>query len=74
MRTQTEILSSLLLCAPSFSSGGFFQSLQYTVNHEFFVAKIFSDNLACAKIKPTKYMRNINNNVVQDRLSKNYLT
>ena len=30
--------------------------------------------MACAKIKHTKYMRNINDNAVQDRLSENYLT
>ena len=46
----------------------------YTVNHECFVVEIFSDSLACAKIKRTKYMRNINDNVVQGCLSENYLT
>ena len=30
--------------------------------------------MACAKIKCTKYMHNINDNVVQGRLSENYLT
>ena len=30
--------------------------------------------MACAKIKRTKYMRNINDNAVQGRLSENYLT
>ena len=34
---------------------------------------IFSDSLACAKIKRTKYMRYINDNEVQGRLSENYL-
>ena len=29
--------------------------------------------MACAKIKRTKYMRNINDNAVQGRLSENYL-
>ena len=29
--------------------------------------------MACAKIKCTKYMRNINDNAVQGRLSENYL-
>ena len=46
----------------------------YTVNHEYFDVKIFSDSMACAKIKRTKYMRNINDNAVQGRLSENYLT
>ena len=41
---------------------------------EYFVVKIFSDSLACEKIKRTKYMHNINNNVVQGRLSENCLT
>ena len=30
--------------------------------------------MACAKIKRTKYMHNINENAVQGRLSENYLT
>ena len=44
-----------------------------TVNHEYFVAKIFSNRLACVKIIKTheNYMRN---NAVQGRLSENYLT
>ena len=29
--------------------------------------------MACAKIKRMKYMRNINDNAVQGRLSENYL-
>ena len=45
-----------------------------TVNREYFNIKIFSDSMACVKIKRTKYMRNINNNAVQGRLSENYLT
>ena len=45
-----------------------------TVNREYFVVKIFSDSMACTKIKLTKYMRNINDNAVQGRLSENYLT
>ena len=45
-----------------------------TVNREYFDFKIFSDSMACAKIKHTKYMRNINDNAVQGRLSENYLT
>ena len=49
-------------------------NIQYTVNHEYFDVKIFSDSMACAKIKRTKYMRNINDNAVQGRLSENYLT
>ena len=31
-----------------------------TVNRKYFDVKIFSDSMACAKIKRTKYMRNIN--------------
>ena len=45
-----------------------------TVNREYFDVKIFSDSMAYAKIKRTKYMRNINDNAVQGRLSENYLT
>ena len=45
-----------------------------TVNREYFDVKIFSDSMACAKIKRTKYIRNINDNAVQGRLSENYLT
>ena len=30
--------------------------------------------MACAKIKRTKYVHNINNNAVQGRLSENYIT
>ena len=45
-----------------------------TVNREYFDVKIFSDSMACAKIKRMKYMRNINDNAVQDRLSETYLT
>ena len=45
-----------------------------TVNREYFDVKIFSDSIACAKIKRTKYMRNINDNTVQGRLSENYFT
>ena len=33
-----------------------------------------TDSMACAKIKRTKYIRNINDNAVQGRLSENYLT
>ena len=39
-------------------------SILYTVNREYFVIKIFSDSLACAKIKRTKNIRNINDNAV----------
>ena len=45
-----------------------------TVNREHFDVKIFSDSMACAKIKRTKYLRNINDNAVQGCLSENYLT
>ena len=44
-----------------------------TVNREYFDVKIFSDSMACAKIKRMKYMCNINDNAVQGRLSENYL-
>ena len=30
--------------------------LAYTVNREYFDVKIFSDSMACAKIKRTKYI------------------
>ena len=43
-----------------------------TVNREYFDVKIFLDSMACAKIKRTKYMRNINDNAVQGCLSENY--
>ena len=49
-------------------------TISSTVNREYLVVKIFSDSLACAKIKRTKYIRNINDNAVQGRLSKNDLT
>ena len=42
----------------------------HTVNCEYFDVKIFSDSIAYAKIKHTKYMRNINDNAVQDCLSE----
>ena len=45
-----------------------------TVNREYFDVKIFLDSMACAKIECTKYMRNINDNAIQGRLSENYLT
>ena len=52
----------------------------YTANCEHFVVKIFSDSLACVKIKYAKihtyihiHIHNINDNVVQDLLSENYL-
>ena len=48
--------------------------LSNTVNCEYFDVKIFSDSMACAKIKRTKYMRYINDNAVQGHLSENYLT
>ena len=50
------------------------KGLATTVNREYFDVKIFSDSIVCAKIKGTKYMRNINDNEVQGRLSKTYLT
>ena len=50
------------------------KSCTATVNREYFDVKIFSDSMACAKIKRTKYMRNINEDAVQGRLSENYLT
>ena len=48
--------------------------LWHTVNCEYFDVKIFSDSMACVKIKGTKYMRNIYDNAVQGHLSENYLT
>ena len=42
-----------------------------TVNREYFDVKIFSDSMTRAKIKRTKYMRDINDNAVQGRLSEN---
>ena len=42
----------------------------YIINREYFDVKIFSDSMACAKIKRTKYMHSINNNVVQGRCLK----
>ena len=45
-----------------------------TVSHEIFVVKIFSDNMASAKIKCTKIMCIIDDNVVQGRVSENDLT
>ena len=42
----------------------------YTVNREYFDVKIFSDSMAYAKIKRMKYMCDINDNVIQGRLSK----
>ena len=46
-----------------------------TVNHESFVAKIFSDTgpWLMQKLNVQKYVRNINDNAVQDHLSENYL-
>ena len=38
-----------------------------TVNCEYFDVKIFSDIMACAKIKHTKYMHDINDNAVATR-------
>ena len=46
--------------------------LNYTVNCEYFVVKIFLDSLAYAKIKRAKIY--VQYNAVQDRLSENYLT
>ena len=40
------------------------------VNQEYFVVKIFSDNLACAKIKHAKYMCIIIINAVRGRCPK----
>ena len=44
------------------------------VNRDYFVVKIVSNSLAYAKIKHEKYICNLNDNVVQGRLSENYLT
>ena len=48
------------------------KGLATTVNRKYFDVKIFSDSVACAKIKHTKYMHNINDDEVQGRLSENY--
>ena len=53
----------------AFSEGG-----ALSVNREYFDVKISSNSMACAKIQRTKYMRNINDNVVQGRLCENSLT
>ena len=45
----------------------------HTINHEYFLVKIFLDSLAYAKIE-RNFMHNINNNVVQGSLSENYFT
>ena len=50
------------------------KGLATTVNREYFDVKIFSDGIACAKIKRTKYTCNVNDNEVQGRLFENYLT
>ena len=42
-------------------------TIVYTVNCEYFIVKIFSDSLACVKIKGTN---NINDNAVQGHLSE----
>lgn len=42
------------------------------INHEYFVAKIFLDSLACAKIKHTEFMHIIVGNAVRGHLSENY--
>ena len=44
--------------------GVYYTQCHNTVNREYFDVKIFSDSMACAKIKRTKYMRNINDNAV----------
>ena len=51
----------------------YLQYYSHTINRKYFVVKIFSDSLACAKINARKYIHNIDDNVVQGRLSENYL-
>ena len=41
----------IMLCCPAVTLGHY---KLHTVNREYFVVKIFSDSLACAKIKRTK--------------------
>ena len=50
------------------------KGLATTINRKYFDVKIFLDSIACVKIKRTKYMRNINDDEVQGRLSENNLT
>ena len=51
------------------------QLMSYTVNREYFIVKIFSDSLACLKIKNAqKYIYNVDDNAVQGYLSENYCT
>ena len=57
-----------------YSHINFVNKLLSTINREYFDVKIFLDSMACAKIKRTKYIRDINDNAVQGRLSENYLT
>ena len=66
------VVESLTACYNSQNSPYIFPE-GHTVNREYFVVKIISDSLACAIIKRTKCMRNINDNAVQGRLSENYL-
>ena len=45
-------------------------SLTPTISREYFDAKIFSDSMACAKIKCMKYIRSINDNAVESLVRK----
>ena len=67
-----EVLVMYLRIRPCFV-GNYSIVFGSTVNREYFDVKIFSDSMACAKIKCTKYMHNINDNAVQGHLSENYL-
>ena len=63
-----------LMTIVSYPEGTKKRTVTSTVNREYFNVKIFSDSMACAKIKRTNYMCNTNDNAVQGRLSENYLT
>ena len=45
-----------------------------TVNREYFVVKYFQTAWLARKLNTRKYIRNINDNAVQGRLSENDLT
>ena len=50
------------------------QTIWSTVNREYFVVKIFWTAWLVRKLNAQKYIRNINDNAVQGRLSENYST
>ena len=63
--------------APAYNRYGGILPLKFntsTINCEYFDVKIFSDSMACAKIKHIKDILNINDSAVQGCLSENCLT